>query len=85
MNALPNLDVSVIWVLFSRDHAKKGRLPGPIRADETDPVPGSEPKRGGVKEDLFSESFFQTDDFDQDKTLEKKLVPLYITSAFLKP
>jgi hypothetical protein len=70
MNAFANLDIAPIGMFFPRNHAEKGCLPGPVGADETDPIPGSEPERSSGKKDFFPESFFQADDFDQDKVLE---------------
>jgi hypothetical protein len=84
MHAFANQDLPPVRMLLLRNHSEKGRLPGPVGADETDPVPGSEPKRGSGKKDLFPESFFQTYDFNQDKTLEIIFFPLYITTNFLK-
>jgi hypothetical protein len=84
MDAFADQDIAPIGMFLARDHAEKGRLPGPVGADETDPVPGPEPKRGGGKEDLFPEGFFQPDEFDQDKTLEINFFSLYITIIFLK-
>jgi hypothetical protein len=71
-------------MVFPIDHPEKSGLPRPVRSDQAQALPGPQAKRCAGKKDFIPENFFQTDDFDHDKTIEKIFFPLYITTTFLK-